>query len=223
MRLTPDQLADEIAELKRLVMAKDAELTSANAELVAARNGLIVSALTVEKLKAQIAKLKRQMYGARSERIEREIEQLELLLEETQAAAGAALASEAVDRRRSHRASERRRRKSRAASCQTHCPARGRCTRHPSPAPAMPTNARSTRASPRFWRILSPRRDKNSAPCDCTVGRQTQSPWRANAVLALTSKGGGSILWTTSSAYLRRDARDNALRTSPMRGSVYRR
>jgi hypothetical protein len=48
MSLTPEQLPDDIAELKRLLVAKDAELA-------AAKNGLIVTQLTIEKLKAQIA------------------------------------------------------------------------------------------------------------------------------------------------------------------------
>lgn len=79
MSLAPDQLPDDIAELKRLVISKDAELA-------AAKNGLMIYALQIEKLKVQIARLKRQAYGASSERIEREIVQLELQLEELEAA-----------------------------------------------------------------------------------------------------------------------------------------
>ena len=78
MSLTPDQLPDNIAELKRLLMARDAELT-------AAKNGLLVTQLTIEKLKAQIAKFRREKFGASSERIERVIAQLELALEEAEA------------------------------------------------------------------------------------------------------------------------------------------
>ena len=79
MPLDPDQLPDDIAELKRLLLAKDAELA-------AAKNGLIVTQLTIEKLKAQLAKLRREKFGSSSERIERAIEQLELALEEAEAA-----------------------------------------------------------------------------------------------------------------------------------------
>lgn len=86
MRLTPDQLPDDIAELKRRLIAKEAELA-------AARNGLLVSTLEVEKLKAQIARLRRQSFGAASERIAREIEQLELRLEEAEAAQAEVAAS----------------------------------------------------------------------------------------------------------------------------------
>jgi len=57
MPLTPDQLSDDIAELKRLVVAKDAELTAKDVELsaktielTAAKNGLIITQLAIEKL-----------------------------------------------------------------------------------------------------------------------------------------------------------------------------
>src|SRR5438132_961790 len=86
MPLDPDQLPDDIAELKRLLLAKDAEL-------IAAKNGLIVSSLTIEKLKAQLTKLRREKFGSSSERIERAIAQLELALEEAEAAKAEAEAS----------------------------------------------------------------------------------------------------------------------------------
>jgi transposase len=85
MSLAPDQLPDDIAELKRLVIAKDAEL-------VAAKNGLVVTQLTIEKLKAQIAKFRREKFGASSERFERVIAQLELALEEAEAEQAEAMA-----------------------------------------------------------------------------------------------------------------------------------
>jgi transposase len=87
MPLRLDQLPDDIAELKRLVFSKDAELA-------AAKNGLIITQLTIEKLKAQIAKLKRLKFGASSEKIERVIEQLELALEEAEAAKAEAIAAQ---------------------------------------------------------------------------------------------------------------------------------
>ena len=79
MPLTPDQLPDDIAELKRRLIAQAAELA-------AAKNGLVITQLTIEKLKAQLAKLRREKFGSSSERIERAIEQLELALEEAEAA-----------------------------------------------------------------------------------------------------------------------------------------
>ena len=90
MPLTPDQLPDDIAALKQLVMTANAELALRISERDAAKNGLIVVQLTIEKLKAQIAKLKREKFGASSERIERVIEQLELALEDAEAGKAAA-------------------------------------------------------------------------------------------------------------------------------------
>ena len=92
MALSTDQLPDDVAVLKQLVAAKHAELVTASAELAAAKNGLLVNQLIVEKLKAQIAKFRREKFGASSERIERVIEQLELALEEAQAAGAEAAA-----------------------------------------------------------------------------------------------------------------------------------
>lgn len=94
MPLTLDQLPDDIAELKRLLLAKDAELIVKGAELAAAKNGLVVTQLTIEKLKAQIAKLKREKFDKSSEKIERALEQLELALEEAEAAKAQALAAQ---------------------------------------------------------------------------------------------------------------------------------
>jgi transposase len=86
MSLTPDQLPDDIAELKRRLIVQSAELT-------AAKNGLLITTLEVEKLKAQIGRLKRQAFGTASERIAREIEQLELRLEEAEAVQAEAAAA----------------------------------------------------------------------------------------------------------------------------------
>ncbi len=94
MPLTPNQLPDDIAELKRLLLAKDAALSTASAELAAAKNGLVITQLTIEKLKAQIARFRREKFGASSERVERALEQLELALEEAEAAKAEAVASQ---------------------------------------------------------------------------------------------------------------------------------
>jgi transposase len=98
MPLTLDQLPDDIAELKRRLLETTAELAAKDAELAAAKNGLVVTQLTIEKLKAQLAKLRRERFGPSSERIERAIAQLELALEaaeETKAEAEAPAASTA--------------------------------------------------------------------------------------------------------------------------------
>jgi len=101
MPLMLDQLSDDVAELKGLLLAKDAELIEKSAELaatcaelIAAKNGLVVTQLTIEKLKAQLAKLRRNKFGASSERIERVLEQLELALEEAETAKAEAIAAQ---------------------------------------------------------------------------------------------------------------------------------
>lgn len=94
MPLASDQLPDDVAELKRLLLAKDAELSAAAVELAAAKNGLVITQLTIEKLKAQIAKFRREKFGASSERVDRALEQLELALEEAEAAKAEAIASQ---------------------------------------------------------------------------------------------------------------------------------
>src|SRR5215469_6986697 len=79
MNATPDQLPNDIEEMKRLYLAQAAELAAAKA-------GLKIFALEIEKLKFQLARLRRQRFGSSSERIDREIAQLELKLEELEAA-----------------------------------------------------------------------------------------------------------------------------------------
>ena len=92
MSATPEQLPSDIEEMKQLFLAQaahlerlTADLAAASAELAAARAGLMSNAVEIEKLKFQLAKLRRQKYGNSSERIEREIAQLELRLEELEA------------------------------------------------------------------------------------------------------------------------------------------
>src|SRR4051794_5467460 len=95
MSATPDQLPDDIKEMKKLFLAQAANLEKLSAELTAAKAGLMAYAVEIEKLKFQLARLKRAKYGSSSERIEREIAQLELKLEELEAAEAEA-AGEAV-------------------------------------------------------------------------------------------------------------------------------
>ena len=73
------ELPDGIEELKRLLIAS-------RAELAAAKAGLLTRTLEVEKLKIEIARLRRMNFGASSERMHRELEQLELKLEELETA-----------------------------------------------------------------------------------------------------------------------------------------
>jgi transposase len=72
-------LPKDFEQLKALYLAQ-------TAELAAARAGLLSKTLEAEKLKVQIARLKRMSFGASSERVRRELEQLELKLEEIETA-----------------------------------------------------------------------------------------------------------------------------------------
>ena len=90
--MSADQLPNDMEEMKRLLLAQAAnleklttDLAAASAELAAARAGLMSYAIEIEKLKFQLARLRRHKYGSSSERIEREIAQLELRLEELEA------------------------------------------------------------------------------------------------------------------------------------------
>ena len=78
--------------LRRMLIAEREARAASAAELAAAKAGLVSKTLEIEKLKIQIARLRRQQFGRSSEKIDRVIEQLELMLDEleTEAAAGRA-------------------------------------------------------------------------------------------------------------------------------------
>lgn len=79
---SPDR-DQRIAALEALLAERDAALADARAEL-AARD------LLIETLRVQIARLKRMQFGKSSEKLDREIAQLELALEELEAEAATA-------------------------------------------------------------------------------------------------------------------------------------
>jgi len=67
--------AREIAELCALLAEREAELASARAELTGAK-------LRIEQIEAQLAKLRRMRFGRSSEKLDAQIQQLELMLED---------------------------------------------------------------------------------------------------------------------------------------------
>lgn len=83
-------LPDDIETLKALIVMRDAEL-------VAAKAGLVVKTLEAEKLKLELARLKRMTFGQSSERLARDIEQLELRLEEIETTAADAPAEPDIE------------------------------------------------------------------------------------------------------------------------------
>src|SRR5580658_207288 len=82
MSLVSADLPSDPDALRAFALACQSELAEATAELQAARVAVQLTTLEIEKLKFQIAKLRRMQFGRSSERIAREIEQLELRLEE---------------------------------------------------------------------------------------------------------------------------------------------
>jgi transposase len=65
----------EIAELRALLVEREAELAIVRAELTSAR-------LRIEQYKTQLAQLRRMQFGRSSEKLDTQIEQLELMLED---------------------------------------------------------------------------------------------------------------------------------------------
>jgi transposase len=90
MAFDPANLPTDINALHQIILAQAAEAEAREAELAAAKAGLLAKALEVEKYKLQIARLRRMQFGRSSEKIARTIEQLELRLEELEAETPAA-------------------------------------------------------------------------------------------------------------------------------------
>lgn len=87
------QLPDDIDALKCLIIEREAQieqsraaLATKHAELQVERNEVIAARLMIEKLKLQIARFKRMQFGAKSERHDAQVAQLELLVEELESA-----------------------------------------------------------------------------------------------------------------------------------------
>jgi transposase len=85
-----EQLPSDPDTLRRMLIAERAARAASEAELAAAKAGLQTKALEIEKLKIQIARLRRQQFGRSSEKIAGVIEQLELMLDELETEAAAA-------------------------------------------------------------------------------------------------------------------------------------
>jgi transposase len=89
MALSLDQLPDDVATLKRLLLERDAEVMQRRAEVAAQRAEVevqraevLAARLLIEKLKLQIARLRRIQFGRRSEQHDARVLQLELIVEE---------------------------------------------------------------------------------------------------------------------------------------------
>ena len=95
MSLASADLPSDPDALRAFALACQSELAEATAELQAARLAVQLRTLEIEKLKFQIAKLRRMQFGRSSERVTRQIEQLELRLEELEAGEAEAISQAA--------------------------------------------------------------------------------------------------------------------------------
>lgn len=78
-------LPNEIEALKRLILERTAALEAKNAALESAKATLISQTLELEKLRFEIACLKRMKYGRSSEQLDAQIGQMQLTLEDLEA------------------------------------------------------------------------------------------------------------------------------------------
>ena len=83
----PDSLPDDVGMLKQLLLARDAELAQVRAEVASARAEASSAEALIAHMRLEIEKLKRDLFGTRNERKARLVEQMELQLEELEAAA----------------------------------------------------------------------------------------------------------------------------------------
>src|SRR3546814_431615 len=88
MSLEAAALPEAVETLRRLVLEQRRQSEQLAEQLQQAHAGLIEKALEIEKLKAQLAKLRRMTFGHSSEKLDRQIEQLELMLGDLEESVG---------------------------------------------------------------------------------------------------------------------------------------
>ncbi|POR55084.1 transposase [Paraburkholderia eburnea] len=89
MDLRATDLPDDINALKAMVFARDEIVRKRDAQVADLQEQLSSRAVGIEHLKLTIAKLRRMQFGRQSEKLDRQIEQLELRLDGLQADEGA--------------------------------------------------------------------------------------------------------------------------------------
>src|ERR1700739_683033 len=92
MSLSSADLPSDPDALRAFALACQSELAQTTAEMQAPKLAVQLRTLEIEKLKFQIAKLRRMQFGRSSERLTRQIEQLELRLEELEGGAAGEVA-----------------------------------------------------------------------------------------------------------------------------------
>ena len=116
-----DILPDDIELLKELLAASELTIAELNAgilerdEVIVARNDTVfdlqeqlsTSSVEIEQLKLLIAKLRRMQFGRKSEKLDHQIEQMELKLEDLQADESQAATEAEIAGKKPRRKSER--------------------------------------------------------------------------------------------------------------------
>src|SRR5271165_1563828 len=82
-------LPNEVEALKALIADRSAQLLERDAKLQSAEARLLSQKLELEKLRFEIACLKRVKYGRSSEQLDREITQMQLSIEDLEASLSA--------------------------------------------------------------------------------------------------------------------------------------
>jgi Transposase C of IS166 homeodomain len=151
MSLSSADLPSDPDALRAFALACQSELAQTTAELQAAKLAVQLRTLEIEKLKFQIAKLRRMQFGRSSERLTRQIEQLELRLEELEAGEAEEITKAATEDRP---LPIREGTGQSVSRCRTICRVRRPCTSQSTtaPAPVQPAAAKwlgSAKTSPR--------------------------------------------------------------------------
>jgi transposase len=84
----PDALPDDIDALKLLLRQRDGELLQLRHTVSTLEQALSVRTLEIEQLKLQLVQLRRMQFGRKSEKLDRQIKQLETRLEDLVAEEG---------------------------------------------------------------------------------------------------------------------------------------
>ena len=82
MTLAPDQLPNDVAALQAIIAKQAKELAEQTVALEDAKNQLKARDVVIEQLQLNLDKLKRSQFGQSSEKVQRQIDQLELALED---------------------------------------------------------------------------------------------------------------------------------------------
>ena len=186
MEFAPEALPDDVAALRSALIAERARSLEVAAELAVARAKASEDMALIAAQKLRIAKLERQVYGQRSERSARRIEQLALEFEELEASATEdELAAEQAAAKTTLRAFTRRR--AERDTFPDHLP-RERVVIDPPTACACCGGNRlrklgedvtqTLETTPRRWKVIETVREKFSCR-DCETISQAPAPFHA--------------------------------------------